>query len=201
MRWSLSCVKEGATAVLPSPSDPNDACGGLGSVTARETREAPPLWPSWSSGRGNAWLPAQSPAGLVAAVHVLWWSAAGCSMPGGALANATPAAESCPFPPKGDRDLGLCAAWGGACVSADESSPGVPELLYHLTSGSSSSCIKGRWRDASWSRGEKSCGVSAAGVSDTLSGPGGCGAGSPSGPPSPHTSHSCSICSIRNAAC
>ena len=191
MRWFLSCMGPGAPVAPPSPRDPNDAYGGLGSVIARETREAPPLWPSQSSGRSNACPPAQPPAGLVAAVK-----AAGRSKPGGAPADASPAAQSCRFPPRGDRDLGPCAAWGGAWLSTDRSNPGVPELLYQPASGSSSSGIKGRWSCASWVRGERSCGVSAAGVSGTTwrdwlppGGPGGGGAGTPSGSPSPHTRH------------
>ena len=94
MRRSLSCMGPGAPVAPPSPKDPDDAYGGLESVIARGTREAPPLWPSRSSGRAIACPPAQPPAGHVAAVN-----AAGCSRPGGAPADATPAGGSCPVPP------------------------------------------------------------------------------------------------------
>ena len=87
MRRFLSSIGLEAAKAPPSPRETDDACGGLGSVIPRVTSDARPLWPSESAGQGNACPPAQPPAGLVAAVH-----AAGGAMPGGAPADATPAA-------------------------------------------------------------------------------------------------------------
>ena len=94
MRRFLSCEGLGAPIAPSSQENPDNACGELGSVIARVTREAPPLWPSQSSGRALACPPAQPPVGQMAVL-----ATAGCSKPGGALANATPAAESCLVPP------------------------------------------------------------------------------------------------------
>ena len=162
MQRRLFCRGLGAPMAPPSSKDADVACGWLESVIAVVTRDAPLLRPPRSSGRASACPLAQPPARHVAAIF-----AAGCSRPGGALANATPSAESCLVPPRGDRGFLPCAAWGRSCATTDECSPGFPGQLYHLVRGSSSSCPLGRWRGASWVRGEDVCGVDAVGVIDT----------------------------------
>ena len=120
MLWSRFCMGPGAAIPPVSPSDLIEAFGRLKSVIAMVTRDAPPLWPTRSSGRASC-PPAEPPAGSVAAV-----AAAGCSRPGGAPADASPGAASCLVPPPGVTATSVpvppgaefyCALVGGAPAS------------------------------------------------------------------------------------
>ena len=141
MRRSLSCIGVGAPIAPLSLKDPDDALGRRWPDITVGIREAPPFWPRRSFDGTSACSPALPPIG-----HVAVSNTAGCSMPGGALAGATPAAESHSLPARGDGDLRLRATWWESPARAVKSSLGVPGSRCHSAGFWSSHRITPRGR-------------------------------------------------------